>query len=292
MRLFRRYDRCLPELHRKTLIMQLVSGKIRVEAKGAVNTFLPLTKSTVEVLIMAKEILSQICKRCNSTFETTNPARQFCSKSCATQSYNHSHKYKHGQAIGKDKPASPEYVAYMSAKTRCSNPNAADYARYGGRGIEFRFNSLQEFIDAIGKKPSPDYSVNRINNDGHYEVGNVEWATRIEQQQNTRANRRLSLNGETLTIGEWARRLGLSKNTINERLKRDWCMDCALSISDKTWGCRHREGRRVAKLITWQGESLSARQWEKRLGWPRNRVLSRVELGWTTEEIFREQVNG
>jgi hypothetical protein len=74
----------------------------------------------------------------------------------------------------------------MSARQRCTNPNHVSYKNYGGRGIEFRFESFKEFIEEIGLRPSPELTLDRIDNDGHYEAGNVRWATRLEQNSNRR----------------------------------------------------------------------------------------------------------
>lgn len=81
---------------------------------------------------------------------------------------------------------SPEYRAFVLAKARCNNPNREVYKYYGGRGIEFRFNSFEEFFAELGPKPTLKHQVERMNNDGHYEIGNVKWATRSEQSHNQR----------------------------------------------------------------------------------------------------------
>jgi hypothetical protein len=86
--------------------------------------------------------------------------------------------YKHGLA------GSKIYYTYWGAKLRCTNENYIRYDRYGGRGIEFRFKSIEDFIDAIGWPPSKNHTLDRINNDGHYEKGNVRWATWSEQALN------------------------------------------------------------------------------------------------------------
>lgn len=79
-----------------------------------------------------------------------------------------------------------EFRAYHKAKARCNNPNDMGYINYGGRGIKFKFTSLEELIKEIGYKPSGEYSLDRINVDGNYEKGNVRWATRQQQNLNQR----------------------------------------------------------------------------------------------------------
>lgn len=77
-------------------------------------------------------------------------------------------------------------TAYRSAKCRCDRslcpPRSWKY--YGGKGVEFRFKNFQEFLDAVGPHPGKGYSLDRIDSEGHYEPGNVRWATFSEQQKN------------------------------------------------------------------------------------------------------------
>lgn len=80
----------------------------------------------------------------------------------------------------------PEFAAYREAKYRCTNPTSAAWQDYGGRGIEFRFSSFEQFFAAIGPRPTSGHSLDRQNNSGHYELGNVRWATRSEQALNRR----------------------------------------------------------------------------------------------------------
>lgn len=72
-----------------------------------------------------------------------------------------------------------EYRAYHDARYRCTSPKAAAYPRYGGRGIEFRFQSFEEFLAEVGPRPSNLYQLDRKNPDGHYEPGNVRWVHRL-----------------------------------------------------------------------------------------------------------------
>jgi hypothetical protein len=81
----------------------------------------------------------------------------------------------------------PEYMCFENARARCNRLTHPRYKDYGGRGIQFRFKSFEEFLAELGPRPSPQHSPDRFpNNDGHYEIGNVRWALSKEQQANTR----------------------------------------------------------------------------------------------------------
>lgn len=115
---------------------------------------------------------------------------------------------------------------------RCCNPKDTNYARYGGRGITVcaRWReSSSAFFDDMGPKPSPDLTLDRIDNDGPYEPANCRWATRREQTRNKRTNVRLTHNGRTQCVVDWAREHGLDPKTLASRLKMGWSMERALS---------------------------------------------------------------
>lgn len=83
---------------------------------------------------------------------------------------------------------SPEYHAWFHMKARCLNPKNQRYAAYGERGISVceQWMTFDNFLADMGCRPSPDHSLDRINNDGNYEPGNCRWATRSQQQRNKR----------------------------------------------------------------------------------------------------------
>lgn len=123
-----------------------------------------------------------------------------------------------------------EYRSYASAKNRCISPSNHAYKDYGGRGIEFRFSSYVEFLVEIGRKPSPKHTLNRINNDGHYEKGNIEWATRKEQCNNRRSNHHITIDGKTLNVAQWSKEVSVTAPSIYKRLYNGWCKTCAVKL--------------------------------------------------------------
>jgi hypothetical protein len=75
-------------------------------------------------------------------------------------------------------------------KARVLNAGRADFKNYGGRGIRACpawLESFEQFLADVGSRPSSAHSLDRINNDGNYESGNVRWATKAEQAANRRS---------------------------------------------------------------------------------------------------------
>ena len=92
---------------------------------------------------------------------------------------------RHGQ--GRPNRRTGAFVSYVSARNRCNNPQGKDYARYGGAGVKFLFNSFEEFLEALGPRPAGKTLDRFPNPAGNYEAGNVRWASLAEQGNNRRA---------------------------------------------------------------------------------------------------------
>lgn len=114
-----------------------------------------------------------------------------------------------------------EYSVWLAIKQRCRNKESSCYPYYGGRGIDICqdwFDDFSKFIEHIGPSPSKLHTIERIDNNRGYEPGNVRWATRSEQNENTRQTRLISFGGITQSIGKWSRCLGISRACIRHRM--------------------------------------------------------------------------
>lgn len=103
-------------------------------------------------------------------------------KSCGCSYFGRRNGLKHGMS------RSPEYNCWVQMRERCGNPNHPWFKNWGGRGIKVceRWMKFESFIEDMGLRPSRFHSIDRVNNDGDYEPGNCRWATRHEQNMNTR----------------------------------------------------------------------------------------------------------
>ena len=84
---------------------------------------------------------------------------------------------------------SPEWNAWRNARYRCTQRSSPDWVNYGGRGITMCAEwqqSFAAFYRDVGPRPTPLHSLDRKNNDGNYEPGNVRWALKSTQNRNKR----------------------------------------------------------------------------------------------------------
>jgi hypothetical protein len=167
-------------------------------------------------------------------------------------------------------------------KQRCYNQNCDSYYLYGDQGVTVCarwLTSFAAFLEDMGPQPSPEHSVDRIDNEGNYEPDNCRWASPQEQMDNSRRSTMLTYNGETLSIRGWAKKLGITHCTITGRLKYGWPLEKVLT----TPATPPKE--RQAMLITCNGETLSIRGWARQLGVHHEALRRRLAKGWTMEQI-------
>jgi hypothetical protein len=174
-------------------------------------------------------------------------------KSCGCMfSKEHSERMtKHGNSV--KGAVTPEYHCYLSAKYRCTKSSHRSFSEYGGRGIQFRFESFSEFIGELGKKPTPLHSIDRIDNDGNYEPGNVRWATSVEQSNNKRSTRKVVIDGNAVPRMELVESVVepndlRAKRRVVWRLNKGWCHECAVNAKAGVKCVHLARKRRLFKL--------------------------------------------
>ena len=108
-------------------------------------------------------------------------------------------------------------------KQRCYNSNARNWEYYGGRDISVCdewLTSFPTFLMDMGEKPSPEFQLDRIDNNKGYCKENCRWISPKENTRNRRSNVGVTINGETKCIIEWCEEYGIKRTTFVSRLKR------------------------------------------------------------------------
>lgn len=117
---------------------------------------------------------------------------------------------------------SPEYATWSAMRARVQNPNTKNYQGYGGRGITLceRWEKFENFYEDMGPRPTPQHTLDRIDNDGPYCPENCRWATVTEQAENRRSTIRLTHQGKTQSATAWAREFGVSGRRVRSRARK------------------------------------------------------------------------
>ena len=112
------------------------------------------------------------------------------------------------------------YNRWRTMINRCENHSHIQYADYGGRGITVceSWHDFSNFFRDMGE-PLSFQSIERKDTNGNYEPSNCVWASMEQQQNNRRNNHLVTMNGQTLTLAQWSRKVGLSSALIRHRLK-------------------------------------------------------------------------
>lgn len=198
---------------------------------------------------------------------------------------------------------SPHYKRWGHMISRCTNPSDAAYKDYGGRGIKVcdRWLSVEQFIDDLPAGYTDGVEIDRIDNDGDYEPGNVRWSSAKANSDNRRSARRLTFNGKTQSLSRWAIEIGVNQGTLKSRLDDSgWTLERALTepamsgydvralgISTRWAGHETppKKAPRALKRFEYKGESLSINELSRRTGITVKLLRKRLcERGWPIDK--------
>lgn len=154
------------------------------------------------------------CECGNETKATTNSLNSKHKKSCGC--WKRKVASDRWKTHGMSQLGMREYQIWYGIVNRCKlNKNYVDRISVCQRWI----NSFEDFLADMGKRPSPKHSIERRDNDGNYEPDNCYWATRYQQNRNHRRNVWIEHEKEKMIITDWAKRFGVSLDTLKWHLK-------------------------------------------------------------------------
>ena len=116
------------------------------------------------------------------------------------------------------------YEAWSHMKQRCDNPKDKMYKHYGARGITYcnEWEKFENFYKDMKNGWEKGLYLDRIDNNGNYHKENCRWVNAKISANNTRHNRTITIDGESLNIRQWEEKMGFNRNTIHSRLKNGW----------------------------------------------------------------------
>src|SRR5699024_952396 len=217
---------------------------------------------------------------------------------------------------------------YNGMRLRCYNENNVNYKYYGGKGVTICDEwllSFENFFDwAINNGYNENLTIDRIDSEKEYSPDNCKWSTKKEQAYNRSISVKLTLNGRTMYMTEWAEELEIDKKILSWRYNNVWSdeeiltrprdyKESKLTLNGEThsmseWGritginvstisARVRDGWSVedtltkkpndrAIRITYNNKTKTLKGWAEYLGVPKSRLSNRYTRGWTDEEII------
>lgn len=168
-----------------------------------------------------------------------------CTRSCGCYNIERLKelKTKHGDAHSR------LYGVWCGMRQRCLDENHHAYKDYGARGItvcdewanDYKVFMDWAFANGYDKDAKPhECTLDRIDNNKGYSPDNCRFVDPIVQANNTRNNRWITYNGETKTLAQWSKKVGINAFTISDRIERGWTLEEAFTVKpekgrNQTW---------------------------------------------------------
>lgn len=163
-----------------------------------------------------KKLWRCLCDCGNVTTTVASDVRTGHTRSCGCQKH-----VGNGRTHGKRRTRL--YAIWCNMKARCDNSANPSYHNYGGRGIAYcpQWSTFENFARDVGDPPENTLTLDRVNNNGDYEPGNVRWVSRRVQSRNTRQNVWVEIDGQTRCLYDWCRIYEIAAASVYRRLAKD-----------------------------------------------------------------------
>lgn len=214
------------------------------------------------------------CDCGNETITSGNFLLRGHTKSCGCAVKDNKTFYKHG--LSKTRI----HYIWRAMKDRCYNPSNSHYYLYGNRGIAICDEWLNDFVSFYNWSMENGYSdnltIDRIDNDKNYSPENCRWTTEIIQSNNKRNNKLFTYKGETKSLAEWCRILGVKYGDVQNRLNHGYSFEESVSPNFKKKDIfKNEENKRIHKICKERNVSYSL-------------VIQRIRSGWDLERALTE----
>mgnify|MGYP003967813451 CR=1 FL=1 len=185
----------------------------------------------------------------------------------------------------------PEYRIWACMVQRCNDPNKKRYKHISICDEWLGPGGFDKFFAELGPRPSSKHSIDRIDNTGNYEPGNVRWATPKQQARNRKNTPMLTIFGKTRSVAEWAETAKVKYHTFRKRLKLGW------SPEDAVRGVRSNKPKHRIRKDTpsyeIDGATKTLHEWAAKAGVSSSTFRARIDrLGWTAKESLQGRRSG
>lgn len=174
---------------------------------------------------------------------------------------------------------------YNGMRLRCYNEDNVNYKYYGGKGVAICDEwllSFENFFDwAINNGYNENLTIDRIDSEKEYSPDNCKWSTKKEQAYNRSMSVKLTLNGRTMYMTEWAEELEIDKKILSWRYNNGW--------SDEEILTRPRDYKE--NKLTLNGETHSMSEWSRITGIKVATISYRMKKGWSVEDALTKSSN-
>ena len=174
---------------------------------------------------------------------------------------------------------------YNGMRLRCYNENNVNYKYYGGKGVTICDEwllSFENFFDwAINNGYNENLTIDRIDSEKEYSPDNCKWSTKKEQAYNRSISVKLTLNGRTMYMTEWAEELEIDKKILSWRYNNGW--------SDEEILTRPRDYKE--NKLTLNEETHSMSEWSRITGIKVATISYRMKKGWSVEDALTKSSN-